>query len=238
VDDGRSTFVYCGDVVPASPIFAMDPIPRCSAIAIDASYGDDDVASQDRAAQVSKWIASRPMGCVLPTPLYGRSAELLAIVPGRVALAPGMRDALHAQISGRNWLVDGMADVFGERLDAAVDWQEGMALPRAALLCHDGMGLSGPSRHILEMAAAKGHPTLFTGHVPANSPGDCMLTEECAAWIRLPTHPTLSENVAMIVASAANTVLGHSCERPALTRLASHAPSLRTDLATGDYVDL
>lgn len=238
VDDGRATFVYCGDVVPASPIFAMDPIPRCTAIAIDASYGDDDVSNQKRAMQVSEWIASRPMGCVVPTPLYGRSAELLAIIPGRVALAPGMREALHAQIAARHWLVDGAADLLAERLRAAVDWREGKPLPSAALLCHDGMGLSGPSRHILEMAVDQKHPTLFTGHVPANSPGERMVTEGRATWIRLPTHPTLPENVAMIAASAATTVLGHSCERAALERLARRVPSLRTDLATGEHVDL
>jgi uncharacterized protein len=237
VDDGRTTFVYCGDVVPASPIFAMDPIPRCDAIALDASYGDDDVSNAERAVALREWIAARPMGCVLPTPLYGRSAELLAIIPGRVALAPGMREALQAQIAGGRWLVAGTAELLASRLGAAVDWREGMALPRAALLCHDGMGMSGPSRHILEMATAKQHPTLFTGHVPANSPGERMMNEGRAAWIRLPTHPTLSDNVAMVKASAATTVLGHSCEPEALARLARRVPALRTDVATGDSVE-
>jgi uncharacterized protein len=238
VDDGRTTFVYCGDVVPASPIFAMDPIPRCNAIALDASYGDDDVSNAERVVALREWIAARPMGCVLPTPLYGRSAELLFIVPGRVALAPGMREALQAQISGSHWLVEGTAELLAERLGAAVDWHEGMALPPAALLCHDGMGMSGPSRRILEMATAQAHPTLFTGHVPANSPGERMMEEGRAAWIRLPTHPTLSQNIALLAASAAATVLGHSCEPEALARLARHVPSLRTDVATGDSVDL
>ena len=238
IDDGRTTFVYCGDVVPDSPIFAMDPILRCNAIAIDASYGDDDVSNHERALELREWIAAHPMGCVLPTPLYGRSAELLSIIPGRVALAPGMRDALQAQIAGGRWLVQGVAKPLAERLGAAVDWHEGMALPRAALLCHDGMGMSGPSRRILEMAIAQQHPTLFTGHVPANSPGERMMNEGRAAWLRLPTHPTLSENVAMTAASAAATVLGHSCEPAALARLARHVPSLRTDVATGDSVDL
>ena len=98
--------------------------------------------------------------------------------------------------------------------------------------------MSGPSHHILALADAQAHPTLFTGHVPANSPGERMVTQGRAAWIRLPTHPTLSENVAMVAASAATTVLGHSCERAALVRLASHVPLLRTDVATGDSVDL
>ena len=48
----------------------------------------------------------------------------------------------------------------------------------------------------------------------------------------------LKETFAMIEASAATTVLGHSCERGALTRLASHVPALRTDLATGDGIDV
>lgn len=238
VNDGRATFHYCGDVVPASPVFAMDPVLPCNAIALDASYGDDDISNRDRAMQIREWIASRPMGCVLPTPLYGRSAELLGIIPGRVALAPGMCDALRTQIAASSWLVADAADMLAARLDAAAEWQDGMALPRAALLCHDGMGMSGPSRNILETALAHGHSTLFTGHLPTHSPGERMVTEGRAAWIRLPTHPTLTENLAIVATSAASTVLGHSCDRPQLTRLAEYVPSLRTDLATGDYVDL
>lgn len=238
IDDGRVTVDYCGDMVPASPVFAMDPVPRCHAIVIDASYGDDDVHAQARAAEVAAWIAARPQGCVLPTPLYGRSAELLAIVPGPVALAAGMRDALRAQIDGKRWLVDGIAHTLEEHLRAAVDWGEGAALPRAALLCHDAMGISGPSRDILVQAAARGWPTLFTGHLPGNSPGERMVEEESAAWIRLPTHPTRTENLAIAATSDAKMVLGHSCDETQLSRLKQHLPRLRDDLATGDCVDL
>jgi len=190
VNDGRATFHYCGDVVPASPVFAMDPVLSCNAIALDASYGDDDTSRRERSAQIREWIAARPPGCVLPTPLYGRSVELLAIIPGRVALAPGMGAALRTQIAAGAWLVADTADLLAARLDAASEWQEGTALPRAALLCHDGMGLSGPSRNILETALAQGHATLFTGYLPTHSPGERMVSDGHAAWIRLPTHPT------------------------------------------------
>jgi Cft2 family RNA processing exonuclease len=37
VADGRHTLGYCGDVVPASEVFAMDPLPRCDAVVLDAS---------------------------------------------------------------------------------------------------------------------------------------------------------------------------------------------------------
>jgi hypothetical protein len=205
---------------------------------IDASYGDDDVPTRARAAEIAAWIAARPAGCVLPTPLYGRSAELLAIVPGPMALAPGMRNALRAQIEGSGWLVDGIAQRMTERLDAAVDWREGDALPPAVLLCHDGMGISGPSRAILVDAAARAWATLFTGHLPSNSPGERLVAGGHAAWIRLPTHPTLTQNVAIAAASDASVVLGHSCDRALLARLTQHMPGLRADLSTGDCVDL
>ena len=236
--NARVRFGYCGDIVPASPVFAMDALPRCDALALDASYGDDDVANATRAAEIGAWVARRPLGCMLPTPLYGRSAELLAIVPGAIALAPGMRAALAAQIDDAAWLAPSAARALTQRLAAATDWHEGEPLPRAALLCHDAMGLAGPARHLLARARAEGHPVLFTGHVPEGSPGAALLADGRASWIRLPTHPTRSENVALAHASGASLLLGHSCEPAALRRLAQHLPTLRADIVTGATLEL
>jgi uncharacterized protein len=238
VDDERAKFTYCSDIVPASRIFPMDALPRCDAIAIDASYGDDDVPAGRRAAQVSAWIAAQSDGCVLPTTLYGRSLELFAIIPGRVALAPGMREALAMQIDGEDWLVRGKTDTLRERLDAAEDWRDDSTLPPAALLCHDAMGMAGPSKRILEMAVSDSRPTLFTGHLPGGSSGERMVGEGRAAWIRFPTHPTLSENRTIVESSKAALVVGHSCESAMLARMAPHVAGLRSDVATGSYVDV
>ena len=238
IDDGATSLVYCGDVAPGSPVFAMDPVPRCDALVIDASYADDATDTRLRAAEIGAWIAARPQGCVLATPLYGRSAELLAIVPGPLALAPGIRAALDAQIRCTQWLHDGAAKALTARLTAAADWHAGDALPRAALLCHDGMGISGTSPTILDAARARAHPTLFTGHLPADSPGERMIADGHAAWIRLPTHPTLTENQALAAGSAPRAVLGHSCDAAALTRLAQHLPRLQANFATGERIDL
>jgi glyoxylase-like metal-dependent hydrolase (beta-lactamase superfamily II) len=237
VADARVRFGFCGDVVPQSPVFRMDPLPACDALALDASYGDDDVPAAQRAAQVAAWVAAQAAGCVLPTPRYGRSAELLAILPGPVALAPGMREALRTQLDEREWLLP-QAGALAQRLDGAIDWTAGAPLPRAALLCHDGMGLAGPARDILAQARATRHPTIFTGHVPEGSPGAQMLAEGAAHWVRLPTHPTLRENAAIAAQTRAGLVIGHSCERDALMRLGAHVPALRTDVATGDVIDL
>ena len=237
-DDGRVRLTYCGDMVTASGVFAMDPLPRSDAMIIDTSYGDDDASATERARQVAAWVAARPQGSVLPTPLYGRSAELLATVDGPVALAPGMRDALRTQIEGHAWLAPHAGPTLVQRLAASADWDPDQPLPRAALLCHDGMGISGPSREILARASHVGHPTLFTGHVPANSPGEQMMTQGRASWIRLPTHPTCGENRRLVAASGAERVIGHSCERSVLERLKVQIPQLNATLATGDCVEL
>jgi glyoxylase-like metal-dependent hydrolase (beta-lactamase superfamily II) len=238
LDDGRRRFLYCGDVVPASPVFSMDPLPRCDVAALDASYGDDASPAAIRARQVREWIARTTQGCVLPTPLYGRSAELLAIVPGPIALAPGMREALAAQLDDPGWLLPGIDAELRRRLEEAFEWRANDPLPHAALLCHDAMGMAGPSIAILLMARAASHPVLFTGHLPAGSPGALMVDEGRADWIRLPTHPTLAENVAMAQACGARTLLGHSCEPFVLDGLARHLPHLATGLRTGDTLTL
>ena len=238
LDDGRTRLVYCSDVAPASPVFAYDPIRRCDALIIDASYADDATSAVGRAADIATWIGARPQGCVLPTPLFGRSAELLAIVPEPIALAPGMRDALSEQLEAADWLIDGVAGRLRAKLARASDHDGKSALPRAALLCHDGMGMSGVSPAILALARASAHPTLFTGHVPGRSPGEHMVRDGLAAWIRLPTHPTLPENVALCAAAAPHLVLGHSCDAASLARLARHIPNLRADAATGDTLSV
>jgi hypothetical protein len=238
LDDGRVRFGYCGDVVPASPVFAMDPLPACDALALDASYGDDDVAAAARAAEVAAWVNAHPQGCVLPTPLFGRSAELLAVVPGPLVLAPGMRAALATQIGDVDWLVPDVRTALEARLAAAMDWDGSAPLPHAALLCHDAMGMAGPARAVLAQAKAERHPTLFTGHVPEGSPGAGMLADRLADWIRLPTHPTRRENVALASQCGAAMLLGHSCDASALAHLARYLALLRTDVATGDALEL
>lgn len=238
IDDGRASLVYCGDIAPGSPVFTMDRIARCDALVLDASYADDATSASRRTAQIAEWVAAHRQGCVLPTPLYGRSAELLAIIPGPIALATGMRDALGAQLACIDWLVDGRAGELLARLAAAADWRANDPFPRGALLCHDGMGIRGTSPHILRTADEEMQPTLFTGHLPASSAGERMVAAGRAAWIRLPTHPTLPENVALVAGCAPATVLGHSCDRAALTRVATHIPRMRADLATGAFLDV
>src|SRR5690606_33333537 len=68
IGDEKQRVVYCGDVVPESTVFLMDPIPSCELLVLVASYGADAVSGAERAAAIARWIAAHPQGCLLPTP--------------------------------------------------------------------------------------------------------------------------------------------------------------------------
>ena len=229
---------YCGDVVPDSPVLAMDPLPPCDLLLVDASYGADEVPAAERAAAITGWLGRHPHGAVLPTPLSGRSIELIGLIDGPIAIHPSMREALAGQIAARDWLKPGIAELLSHRLAGALFWEEGQPLPPAALLCNDGMGLTGPSKAALIQAEREGHPILLTGHIPKGSPAEVLRADGKAEWLRFPTHPTLQENAAIVVASGAGRVLAHSCDAATARSLTGAIPKLIADLAPGDTIQI
>lgn len=237
VDDGTTALGYCGDCVPGSGVFVMDPPPPCDALILDASYGEDAVGVEDRVRAIVGWVRAH-RGCILPTPLQGKPLELLAILDGPVAIHASMRHSLATQIASGQWLKAGVAGQLAARLAAARDWTEAEQLPDCPLLCHDGMGLGGPSREILARGREEWTPVLFTGHVPRGSPGQRMLAEGRADWLRLPTHPTMVDNQSLVAACRPRLVLGHSADPAVLERLASHMPLLRAGARTGERLEL
>lgn len=229
--------VYSADVVPDSNVFIMDPLPSCDLLILDASYGADPVSGSERAAAIRQWIEAHPDGCLLPTPLSGRSLELMAILPGRCAIHAGMREALEAQLAA-DMLYPDAIKLLRRRLAQVEDWREGEPLPPCPLLTDDGMGRAGPSAIAIPLADAKDYPILLTGHLPEGTPAHVLHEQGRADWIRLPTHPTLSGLVSIWEQCGKPLVLGHSCAPSALEELRLHLPGLRTDLATGDFIDL
>lgn len=235
---GGRSLGYCGDVVPDSPVFAMDALPPCDLLLVDASYGPDRIPAVERGAAIKRWLAVHPQGAVLPTPLSGRSVELIGLIDTPIAIHPSMRAALAQQIAASTWLKPGAADTLSARFAEALLWEEGQPLPAAALLVDDGMGLAGPSKTALAQAHRERHPVLLTGGIPKGSPADHMLAAGEAEWLRFPTHPTLPENIAMAAASGAGRILAHSCNAATAALLAGDIPRLLTGLKPGDTIEI
>jgi phosphoribosyl 1,2-cyclic phosphodiesterase len=236
VEDRERRLVYCADVVPDSAVFVMDPVPACDLLILDASYGADPVAGTARAEAIRAWIAGHAIGCLLPTPLAGRSLELMAAMPGRFAVHAAMRASLEAQIEAGAALLPGIGAELRERLAAALDWHDGEPLPECPLLADDGMGRAGPSARLIPLADEKGLPILLSGHLPTGTPGWTLHEKGRADWIRMPTHPTLSGNVAIWEKAGRPVALGHSCVPADLDQLGAHIPNLRTDCRTGGSI--
>ncbi|MCA0420934.1 MAG: MBL fold metallo-hydrolase [Proteobacteria bacterium] len=229
---------YCGDVVPDSPVFAMDALPPCDLLLVDASYGADRIPAGERGTAIRRWLAAHPQGAVLPTPLSGRSVELIGLIDTPIAIHPSMRAALAQQIAASAWLKPGTTEVLSARFAEALLWEEGQPLPAAALIVDDGMGLAGPSKPALAQARRERHPVLLTGGIPKGSPADHMLAAGEAEWLRFPTHPTLLENIAIAAASGASRILAHSCDAATAALLAKEIPGLVTDLKPGDAIEI
>lgn len=236
VHDGERRIAYSGDVVPDSSVFAMDIIPECDLIVLDASYAADPVPSATRSREISQWVERHSQGCLLPTPLSGRSLELIATLPGPFAIHAGMRSSLESQINAGEALLPGASEMLHRRLGEAVDWTDDDDLPLLPLLADDGMGEAGPSSRLIPRADHASFPVLLTGHLPSNSPAELLYRAGRASWIRMPTHPTLSGNVEIWKNAGRPTALGHSCSSDLLADLKNHIPSLRTDCRTGQRI--
>lgn len=235
--EGRKV-LYSGDVVPDSPVLEMDAFPQCDLLVLDASYGADAVSGATRAQQIREWIMQNRDGCLLPTPLSGRSLELMALMPVNFAIHADMRAALAEQIAASGAMRDGVAARLKQLLHQAQDWREDQALPRCPLLTFDGMGRAGPSAYAMNRALKTGWPVLLTGHVPEDTPAFEMLRDELADWIRLPTHPTLSGMVSLWEEAGKPDMLGHSCSAALLGELADHIPPLCQDVKSGSVIEL
>ncbi|EJM99323.1 MBL fold metallo-hydrolase [Phyllobacterium sp. YR531] len=236
--NGQKSAVYTADVVPDSAVLAMDPIPRCDLLVLDASYGDDAVSSEERIAAIRHWIAERPDGCLLPVPLSGKPLELMAILPERFAIHGSMREPVAAQIAAKGAFRTGVDALLAERLANALDWSEFDSLPDCPLMTFDGMGSAGPSVEAIGRAADQQYPILLTGHIPPNTPAAELFETQCAAWIRLPTHPTRQGNVAIWEGAGRPATLGHSCSLASLAALKQYLPALDDTARTGGHIDI
>ncbi len=224
---------YCGDVVPHSPVLVMDPMPDCDVLVLDTSYGDDDQDMATRAAKIRRWLDQAAGGCLLPLPIAGKPLEILALIDGDLAIHETMVPRIRAQLASTAALRDSAAARIDAALTRARAWRDDDALPPCPLLVWDGMGETGPAAAALRRADAADLPILLTGHIPPGTPARHLFDQGRASWIRLPTHPVISENRDIWQRSGAKQVFGHSLEPEGLACLQRQIPPLDITARTG-----
>jgi hypothetical protein len=64
------------------------------------------------------------------------------------------------------------------------------------------------------------------------------LADGKASWCRIPTHPTLDENVEIVSCTKPHLVLAHSCEADALASIAAVIPQARIDIRSRRWIDV
>ena len=107
LDDGRVRLDYCGDIVPASPVFAMDPLPPCRRDRhrrLVRRRRCGGARARGRRSPRGSTRIRRAVCCRRRS--TGARAELLALVRRSAWRShPACATALHAQIEGASWLV-------------------------------------------------------------------------------------------------------------------------------------
>ena len=180
VQSGGKRTLYCGDVVPESAVFPMSAMPEGDMMLLDCSYGDDCTHASESAERIVEWVAVRPMGSVLPTPLSGRSLEFLAILPGQLAIADLMYEPLREQIADPTLLKPGVAD----RIAVAIGTRDITYRYEAV---RNGTGTNSARLDTAFLSLVDAHQGRDMGAVPNTARADAGETDEARLQITFPT---------------------------------------------------
>jgi hypothetical protein len=158
---------------------------------------------------------------------------MLAAFAGPIAIHASMRTPLLRQVADESWLRAGVAARLRKRIEDAADWADAAPFPACPVIVHDGMGMQGPSAGAIARADREGVPILLTGHLPTGSPAQRLHAAGRATWIRMPTHPTLPDTLALLRDASPRVAIPHSCAPAEMAALAAHSAGAGLTLTTG-----
>jgi glyoxylase-like metal-dependent hydrolase (beta-lactamase superfamily II) len=199
--------LYTGDYGLESPVYAHDVPPPAATVVMDASYGDYATSLQECAARLAPVLERG--SALLPVPPDGRGPELayhLAIAHGRLpCLGADLRAALERiSGSGRESLRPGVADEMARIAREAPP----IAGPRGVLLTGRADASDGEAAALAARWEPESAPEIvFTGYFPPGSPAQRLVDSRRASYVRWNAHPRLTDNVDLVRAVEARTVL-------------------------------
>jgi Cft2 family RNA processing exonuclease len=210
-------FLYTGDYSTESALYAYDPPPKSRTVLFDCSYGEDDTPLAERQDTLAPYLAG---DVLLPAPADGRGPDI-ALHLHRSGKAIRFDDATRAAVHdltsiARGYLRDGVESELGQLAGRALPPGE----PTGATFATPATGESGVAAELFAKWENKPEPTIvFTGYVPPGTPADRLVKSVRAKFLRWNVHPRLSDNIALVRASGAATVIPAFCDRKLLPAL-------------------
>ena len=200
-------FLYMGDFSVESDLYAYDAPPRAKTVVIDASYGTYDASLAQFAAAIDARLDAGPV--LLPVPAAGRGAEIALHVARARRTLPHIDDAL------RDTLVKlSRALAACLRADTASNIAriafEAPRIERAegVMLACIADATSGDAARLVDAWENEASPDIvFTGYLPPGTPAERLTRSGRARYLRWNVHPRLSDNVTLVRACAAHTVV-------------------------------
>ncbi|MGH8662267.1 MAG: MBL fold metallo-hydrolase [Burkholderiales bacterium] len=202
VGDG---LVYMGDHGVESPLYAFDTPPRAGTLVVDGSYGE-------YADSLAKCIARlAPVfergNALFPVPVRGRGPEMAYhLARGNL---PHMGDDLRSSLAGMAAADGGSLrpGVAGELARIAREAPP-IAAARGLMLAGPGDAAGGAAGELIARWEREPQPEIvFTGYLAPGTPAQRLTESGRACYIRWNAHPRLTDNVALVRAVKAHTVV-------------------------------
>ncbi len=218
--DVAGGFIYMGDHSVESLIYACDPPPPAATLVLDASYGTYD-AQLAACTELLAPVFARD-AALFPVPVGGRGPEIVFhLARSRRALpciGEDLRAAL-ALIANEN-KVSLHAGV-GDELARIAREAPPLAAPHGIMFTGYADATEGEAARLVAQWEDQPAPEIvFTGYLPPGTPAARLVASGRARYQRWNVHPRLSDNVALVRAVGAKTVVPAFCEREHLPALA------------------
>ncbi len=199
--------IYMGDHCMESPLYAFDTPPRAGTLVVDGSYGAYTDSLDDCLARFGP-VFERG-NALFPVPVNGRGPEMAHHLACSRGMLPHIDDDLRSSLarmaagdsgSLRPGTVSELARIAREAPP--------IAGPRGLMFAGPGDAAGGAAGDLVARWEREPQPEIvFTGYLAPGTPAQRLTDSGRARYLRWNAHPRLSDNVALVRAVKAHTVM-------------------------------
>jgi Cft2 family RNA processing exonuclease len=214
---GGTGLLYTGDYSTESALYAYDAPPKARTVLFDCSYGEDDTPIAERQKALAPHLAG---DVLLPAPADGRGPDIALHLhrAGRtIRFDDATREAVRDLVGeARSCLRNGIESELYRLAEVALPAGD----PSGATFATPATGSDGTAAELFARWEGKAQPAIvFTGYIPPGTPADRLVKSGRASFLRWSVHPRLSDNIALVRATGAATVIPAFCDRKVLPAL-------------------